>query len=212
MSETPTEQRRVEHDAGAPAARPISRVRLWGVTAAVVGGSLALNAVSLLRPVSYPETFFQFLLAWALFGAQAAPLALVAAWAVFGSWNVVVRLPAALLLGMAMWGAMVLDGWPFALDTSTGVNLLADLFVAQVPLWIAKKGFRWRLAGGAAGTAKSRYEGRQFQLKHFMLATFSWPSRYPRFGPSTRWVRPGRSLGPAASLPRLWLQSSWIAL
>jgi hypothetical protein len=53
-----------------------------------------------------------------------------------------------------------------------GLTLLAGLIVLQIPLWIAKKIFRWRLAGWAADPDQIAMEDRQFNIRHMLLATF----------------------------------------
>jgi hypothetical protein len=53
-----------------------------------------------------------------------------------------------------------------------GAILLSGVTIAQVPLWIAKKVFRWRLIRGANGAIQSPQGPWQFNLQHLMLATF----------------------------------------
>jgi hypothetical protein len=48
--------------------------------------------------------------------------------------------------------------------------LLASVVVMQVPLWIAKKAFRWRLTRRPDDTQASLQEDRQFNLKHLLIA------------------------------------------
>ena len=52
-----------------------------------------------------------------------------------------------------------------------GADLLAGLLILQIPLWIAKIVFRWRLVD-PSGTFPSPQEERQFQIKHMLVAMF----------------------------------------
>ena len=133
MSEPPVGEQRIGLGAAppAPAARPISRVRLWGVTAAVVGGFAAADLLANQLFHERDSRFLRFVLA----GAFIAQVNLIAAWAVFGRWNVVVRLPAAAVLGMAMWCVLVLGEWPYAIygpdDLLLCMILVAGVFVGN---------------------------------------------------------------------------------
>jgi hypothetical protein len=80
-----------------------------------------------------------------------------------------------------MWYALVLGCrerflWWYSLsDTMVlGVVLLAGIVILQVPLWIAKKRFRWRLTRGADDAKQFPLEDRQFHLRHMFIATFLW--------------------------------------
>ena len=82
-----------------------------------------------------------------------------------------------MLLGAAMWYALILGerssaSMIFGDAIFLGLILLTGLIVLQIPLWIAKKIFRWRLAGWAADPIQVAMEDRQFHLQHMLLATF----------------------------------------
>ena len=51
------------------------------------------------------------------------------------------------------------------------VTLLASVAVLQIPLWIARKVFRWRLTRRPDDIEASLQEDRQFHLQHLMMAT-----------------------------------------
>ena len=50
------------------------------------------------------------------------------------------------------------------------IVLLAGVAILQVPLWIAKKLFRWRLTRQPGDTEASLQEDRQFHLQHLLIA------------------------------------------
>ena len=50
--------------------------------------------------------------------------------------------------------------------------LLASVAILQIPLWIAKKAFRWRLTRRPGDTEASLQEDRQFNLQHLLIAMF----------------------------------------
>ncbi|MHC4177116.1 MAG: hypothetical protein ACYSWU_06400 [Planctomycetota bacterium] len=102
---------------------------------------------------------------------------LIATWAALAPGNFVVRLPWSLLLGVLMWYSLVLgcrvaeEYRSFYLNEAVvlGIVLLFGILVAQVPLWIARKLFRWRLVSWAGKPAEPS-EGRlQFQLWHMFV-------------------------------------------
>ena len=118
-------------------------------------------------------------------GACIAQVTLIAAWAVFAPGNLVVRLPWSLLLGLMMWyvltasmlraqgNSYVYGGHSYEerAIAELGVNLFLGVTALQLPLWIAKRAFRYRmLAPGeiAAPTATERF---QFEIKHLLIGT-----------------------------------------
>jgi hypothetical protein len=85
-----------------------------------------------------------------LVGVCIGQLNLIATWAALAPGNFVVRLPWAFVLGVFMWYAFVLGNRAMGYDrlgeaVLLGVILLGGLMVAQIPLWIARTAFRWRL-------------------------------------------------------------------
>ena len=111
------------------------------------------------------------------FGACIAQVTLIAAWAVFTPGNIVVRLPWSLLLGMMMWYVLVFgEQWVGGYNPrdilTLGVVLLLGVTVLQVPLWIAKRAFRYRMFDAGRSPGPCRRGPLQFQLKHLLLGTF----------------------------------------
>ena len=87
------------------------------------------------------------------------------------------RLPWSLLLAAAMWHALVLGGREFCGLTLETARVLFDQSPCrhdhpQVPLWIAKRVFRWRLIRGADVPVQVEQGPWQFTLQHLLLATF----------------------------------------
>jgi hypothetical protein len=176
MSETPIPERTGEAAtaANAPAARPPKRAVVWLVSGIVVFAFLLLDyfgtrILSSLRP--HDEWWGAVLT-----GIFIGQVSLIAVWAVLAPGNLVVRLPWSLLLTAATWYAVVpgfqAGGGFYRADAIfLGVILFGSATIAQVPLWIAKKAFRWRLL--PSGAADELPAGPwQFTLQHLLLATF----------------------------------------
>jgi hypothetical protein len=105
-----------------------------------------------------------------------AQVTLIAAWAVFAPGNIVVRLPWSLLFVLMMWYVLAFGqrrAHYRSEDTLLlGIVLFLGLTVLQVPLWIAKQVFRYRmLTPGEVPTPAGRGPV-QFQLKHLLIGTF----------------------------------------
>ena len=113
------------------------------------------------------------------FGACIAQVTLIAAWAVLAPGNIVVRLPWSLLLGLTMWYVLAF-GEKRAAGTRfeprniliLGLALLLGVTVLQVPLWIAKQAFRYRMLVPGEGAEAGEKRPLQFQLKHLLIGTF----------------------------------------
>jgi hypothetical protein len=176
MTEPPTDGNRAnQSDNDAQVAtpdRPASRVLAWGIAAVLIG-------VFLLVDFETPRQFAQPSFALAiLVGSCVAQVNLIAVGASIAAGNIVVRLSWSLLLGTAMWYVLVLGNRSvnrnFQLSDAVllGATLLAGVLVLQIPLWIAKKVFRWRLSGGADDAEQARLEDRQFTIRHMLLAMF----------------------------------------
>ncbi len=174
MPEPRSEDRPIEPDpaGGAAAVRPADRLVIWGVSAAVIGVFLVVDLIT-----PYAIEMGPVELIFVLVGICVGQADLIATWAVLSRGNLVVRLPWAILLAMAMWYALVLAGRAAhvtAIDDAVvlGVVLLAGVTIAQAPLWIAKRVFRWRLVLGADGPVEVETGPWQFTLQHLLLATF----------------------------------------
>lgn len=106
---------------------------------------------------------------------------LIALWSSLAPGNIVVRVSWGCLLTMAMWYALVL-GRPVSrslygdLTREDAITLVIVLFVGvvalQIPLWVAKKLFRWRLIRSLDAAETWRNEDRQFHVRHMLIATF----------------------------------------
>ena len=105
-------------------------------------------------------------------------VSLIAIWAVLAPGNLVVRLPWAILLSTATWYALVLGNRAatsrfIAPDAIfLGAVVFSSVAAAQVPLWIAKKAFGWRLIHEADDLVPSPHGPWQFNIRHLLLATF----------------------------------------
>ena len=108
---------------------------------------------------------------------------LIAVWASLAPGNIVLRASWSLLLTMAMWYGLILGveiahRSPINYVSMTRsdailliIVLLVGVAILQIPLWIAKKVFRWRLTRRPDDTAASLQEDRQFQIQHLLVAT-----------------------------------------
>lgn len=101
---------------------------------------------------------------------------LIALWAVFAPGALAWRLPWAMLLGMLMWGVLVVAnravdnfGSSFSRTEAVflGTILLGGILIAQLPLWLIRLGVRQRLyPPGSAGSPST-----QFNLKQVLIGT-----------------------------------------
>jgi hypothetical protein len=115
-------------------------------------------------------------LSMSLVGVYVGQVNLIATWGALGPGNVVVRLPWSVLLGVLTWYSMALGyrAWrPRELGDEDalllGLVLLGGVLVAQVPLWIAGKSFRWRLIDVEDATSELAGGPLQFSLWHMLL-------------------------------------------
>ncbi len=139
----------------------------------LIAGLLGVDfAAGLFFPSNGPE-----ILGAVLLGSCIGQINLIASWAALAQGNVVVRLPWALLLGAMMWYALILGNRmrlsSFSLDESIlcGVFLLAGIVIAQIPLWIAGKVFRWQLISPDAPAGPTTQGRLQFNLQQMLLGT-----------------------------------------
>ncbi len=95
----------------------------------------------------------------------------------FAPGNIVVRLPWSLLLGLMMWYVL---GWSVRQTspnfytqsvTELGINMLTGVTVLQVPLWIAKRAFRYRMIAPGEDPLPTAAERMQFQISHMLIGT-----------------------------------------
>jgi hypothetical protein len=102
---------------------------------------------------------------------------LIAIWAVFATINVVLRLACWLLFAMMTWYILVFATNEFqhaqSRDTFVfGVLVLSGATLLQIPLWIAKRGFRFRMIPPGKEPKPVASERVQFDLKDLLIATF----------------------------------------
>lgn len=87
---------------------------------------------------------------YALLGIIISQVNLIAMWAVFSPGPVARRWPWAMLLGIVMWAALVISNrFAFSLPRQEALKLgaviLAGIVVAQIPLWVIRQFWHYRL-------------------------------------------------------------------
>ena len=180
MSEPTTDERPIEHEAvtveAAATARPVSRALLWAVCGVLI---IAFLVVDFVTPQSLDlpreSEWLAALLDWSVHWPSESDCRL--GFAVAGEHR-----RAAFVVPVVGDGDVVRPGvghsavarQPFGIDPYLGAILLCGVVVLQVPLWIAKKRFRWRLSRGADDAEQFLLEDRQFHLQHMLLAMFLW--------------------------------------
>ena len=112
----------------------------------------------------------------AVLGVIVGQINLIATWGAVGPGNVVTRLPWSILLGTLTWYATILGlrVWlPRALNdpdlVSVGPLILFGIVVTQIPLWIARKSFRWRLINLEDENSDLEDGPLQFSIRHVLL-------------------------------------------
>jgi len=112
------------------------------------------------------------------FGICIGQINLIATWAALGPGNIMVRLPWSILLSVLMWDSLVLgnrainNSYSLSDAAFLGCILLVAIIAAQLPLWIARGVFQWRLVGSIAETSVDRKGPLQFCLWHLMVDIF----------------------------------------
>ena len=149
---------------------PVARWVLWAICATLITAFLGLDFLAQLALGERPNV-----MVLALAGLCIGQVNLIATWAVLAPGSLVVRLPWTLLLGMLTWFALVLGGriargMVPQDQVLLGTVLLSGCVFLQIPLWIAKKAFGWRMVreGEARDTVR---EDRQFNLRQMLLGT-----------------------------------------
>ncbi|MCE5268683.1 MAG: hypothetical protein LLG00_12435 [Planctomycetaceae bacterium] len=166
----------------APAAArpPVSRAFVWAVCGILFAAFLGVDyATPQVFDTELAESFFAVCL-----GLCISQINLIAVWAALAPGNIVLRLSWSSLLTLMMWytllaGSMGTTGqFPLVSNLCDalvlGGILLAGVLILQVPLWAAKKWFRWRLSRGAEDAGQFALEDRQFNLQHLLLAILLW--------------------------------------
>jgi hypothetical protein len=156
---------------------PGGRLLAWGVAGAIICAFFVADVVfqqQLHRPPGREW------LAAVLMGLCVGQVNLIAVWASLAPGNIVLRVSWSLLLTMAMWYGLILGSRPLLFLSRTDMTrseaivlivvLLGSVAILQVPLWIGKKVFRWRLTRQPGDTYASLQEDRQFHLQHLLIA------------------------------------------
>jgi hypothetical protein len=171
--------------ATAEVVKPHGRLLTWGVAGALICGFLVINYLTPGQFKHGPNG--QWIVA-VLVGICIAEVNLIAVWASLAPGNIVIRGSWSLLLTMAMWYCLIMGNgeaeyavYQYVKYRVSGIArgdaiflialLLIGVVVLQIPLWIAKKLFRWRLTRRPENTEASLLEDRQFHLQHLLIAT-----------------------------------------
>ena len=146
------------------------------LAAGLVVAFLAFDFLSPALPSSGPRMPWGMLVTS---GVVIGQINLIATWGALGPGNVVVRMPWSILLGIFTWYAMMLGfrAWrPENLGSPDlallGPMILGGVIVAQVPLWIASKRFRWRLINLEDRGNDLDGGPLQFNVRHMLLVMF----------------------------------------
>ena len=161
--------------------QPGGRLLTWAVAGAIILAFLVIDLFTPQQMRRSRDSEFVFAL---MLGICIAQVNLIAVWASLAPGNIILRIFWSLLLTMAMWYGLILGNRladPLYYGQSSMARpdailliiiLLAGVAVLQVPLWIAKKVFRWRLTRRQGDDEASLQEDRQFHLKHLLIAMF----------------------------------------
>ncbi|MEN6338154.1 MAG: hypothetical protein ABFE01_28185, partial [Phycisphaerales bacterium] len=162
----------------APAAArpPVSRAFVWAVCGILFAAFLAVDYATpqVLGPRGNESVFV------ILLGLCISQINLIAVWAALAPGNIVLRLSWSSLLTLMMWYALLAGSMGTTHEFNLcdalvlGASLLTGVLILQVPLWVAKKWFRWRLSRGAEDAGQFALEDRQFSLQHLLLAMLLW--------------------------------------
>ena len=123
-----------------------------------------------------PENILGCMITGLVVGQFIGQLNLISVWAAISKGSVVVRLPWALLLTVAMWGAFIcsfqLSGETIQQDRAVdfAVMLLIGCLAAQVPLWIASRVYGWQLVRSDLSEDDPSHS--QFNIGHMFFSIF----------------------------------------
>jgi hypothetical protein len=158
---------------------PGGRWLAWGIAAALICAFFVVDVAFEKQFHRGPKSEW---LAAVLFGFCIGEVNLIAVWASLAPGNIVLRVSWSLLLTMMMWYGMILGSRPLLLVSRTDMTrseaillivvLLGSVAILQVPLWIGKKVFRWRLTRQPGDNEAALQEDRQFHLQHLLIAMF----------------------------------------
>ncbi len=197
------------------------------VTVAIVLTFAAIDFIvpAILKTIEGPSEWLGILIAALAYGVFMAQLALIATWAVFARVNIVLRLSTWLLFGLATWYILILDlrnagekAQPIEV-AGIGVFLLLCATFLQVPLWISKLAFRYRMLMPDEVPVPVSRERLQFQVRDLLIATLivavaMSPIRLvlPKEGIDNSWISPEAAIEmlvaigiiSIVTLPSLW--------
>jgi hypothetical protein len=155
----------------------MNRVNLWFAVVALVVGHLVFDFFM-------PGLVFGSrgvegeVVAFALLGVCFGQVNLIASWATLAPGPIIVRMPWAAFLATLMWYAFLLGNNAFHRPLSReeavllGWVLLGGVLLAQFPLWISSRFFRWRLVPPARADQRSTWEQKQFHIQHLFVGMF----------------------------------------
>jgi hypothetical protein len=178
LNNEPEHEENVAPAEAATTTRARSKALAWSVLGAMIVGFLVVDFFAGHLWGSGPE--FEWITA-ILVGFCMGQLSLIAVWTSLAPGNIVVRISWSLLLTTATWYGLVLgrmtdrSRW-YTLPREGAISLVVILLIAvavlQIPLWIAKKLFRWRLTTSLDDNDAWLQEDRQFQVRHLLIAMF----------------------------------------
>lgn len=171
----------------APAENPVpaadaqlrDTLRTWTVAAVLVAAFVGIDVLTARHLAAGPGSIATFFVAGLLLGLCIGQVNLIAVWSSLAPGNIVVRVSWGSFLTMAMWYALVL-GHTTSRESNMrrdeAITLIIVLFIGvvalQIPLWVAKKAFRWRLIRSGSSDETWRNEDRQFHVGHMLIAMF----------------------------------------
>jgi hypothetical protein len=165
------------------------RVPVWGIVGALtcafltIDFFLAWNWDEFLRwdwGVADSDNLLLSMLLSILLGLCIGQVNLIGVWTSLAPGNIVLRFSWSVLLTMATWYALVFGrslpqrAFDVTITRPEAIVLIYVLLIGvaalQVPLWIAKKGFGWRLTQQPADGDAALQDDRQFRLWHLLGA------------------------------------------
>ena len=156
-----------------------SRVITWSVVVALILLSLAANFLE--TSLGLRETIVPAWLRSFARGICVGQLYLIAVWAALAPTNVVVRTSWAFFLATLMWYASLLGGRESLFISSSSkiarpqaivmiITLVTSIVLLQIPLWIARKKYHWRLVRQQDHDDATAIAESQYQIRHLLAA------------------------------------------
>ena len=115
---------------------------------------------------------------FAILGVCFGQINLIASWATLAQGPIIARIPWAGCLAALMWNVFLLGN--IAIEDRLareeavllGWVLMGGVLIAQIPLWISSRVFRWRLVPPAQTANSVALDEKQFNLRHLLLGMF----------------------------------------